>query len=130
MFSSDQRFYDYYKLYPDAEKGESKRYTVLDGGLTLNTPIVIYSWKAVAEKLITEGIVTVGEDGVYYITDMNKLINYILEEKKWSDIGLNNIYGNIQICSALALLHEQTFHKLRKVIMARRTTMVLDDPLS
>ena len=99
LFTSDQRFYDYYKLYPNTEKGESKRYTVLDGGLTLNTPIVIYSWKAVAEKLITEGIVTVGEDGVYYITDMNKLINYILEGKSWASIGLTDLFGNINIAS-------------------------------
>lgn len=99
LFTSDQRFYDYYKLYPDKEKGESKRYTVLDGGLTLNTPIVIYSWKAVADKLIAEGIVTIGEDGVYYITDMNKLINYILEGKSWSSIGLTDLYGNVNIAS-------------------------------
>ena len=99
LFTSDQRFYDYYKLYPDKEIGESKRYTVLDGGLTLNTPIVIYSWKAVADKLIAEGIVTVAEDGVYYITDMNKLINYILEGKSWSSIGLTDLYGNVNIAS-------------------------------
>ena len=99
LFTSDQRFYDYYKLYPDTEKGESKRYTVLDGGLTLNTPIVIYSWKAVADKLIAEGIVTVGEDGVYYIIDMNKLINYILEGRSWSSIGLTDLYGNVNIAS-------------------------------
>lgn len=99
LFTSDQRFYDYYKLYPDKEKGESKRYTVLDGGLTLNTPIVIYSWKAVADKLIAEGIVTIAEDGVYYITDMNKLINYILEGKSWSSIGLTDLYGNVNIAS-------------------------------
>ena len=99
LFTSDQRFYDYYKLYPDAQKGESKRYTVLDGGLTLNTPIVIYSWKAVADKLIAEGIVSIAEDGVYYITDMNKLINYILEGKSWSSIGLTDLYGNVNIAS-------------------------------
>ena len=44
LFTSDQRFYDYYKLSPNKKEGESDRYTVLDGGLTLNTPIVIYSW--------------------------------------------------------------------------------------
>ena len=99
LFTSDQRFYDYYKLYSDAQKGESKRYTVLDGGLTLNTPIVIYSWKAVADKLIAEGIVSIAEDGVYYITDMNKLINYILEGKSWSSIGLTDLYGNVNIAS-------------------------------
>ncbi|MGN1298797.1 MAG: hypothetical protein ACI4UE_02295 [Candidatus Scatovivens sp.] len=98
MFCSDQRFYDYYKLPPDKQKGEADRYTVLDGGLTLNTPIVIYSWGAVVDALVKENIVT-NQDGVYYITDMNKLFNYILEGKKWSDIGLNQLYGNINIAS-------------------------------
>ena len=97
LFTSDQRFYDYYKLQPNKEKNESDRYSVLDGGLTLNTPIIIYSWKEVCEKLISEGIVT-EEDGIYYITDMKKLMNYILESKKWNDIGLD-IYGSINIAS-------------------------------
>ena len=98
LFTSDQRFYDYYKLSPNKAAGESDRYTVLDGGLTLNTPIVIYSWKKVVDSLINEKIVT-ETDGVYYITNMNKLINYILSGKKWSDIGLNDLYGTINIAS-------------------------------
>ena len=32
LFTSDQRFYDYYKLQPNKEAGEADRYTVLDGG--------------------------------------------------------------------------------------------------
>ena len=98
LFTSDQRFYDYYKLPPNKELNESERYTVLDGGLTLNTPIVIYSWKGVVEALTKENIVT-ETDGVYYISDMNKLISYILVGKKWQDIGLNNLYGTINIAS-------------------------------
>lgn len=98
MFCSDQRFYDYYKLSPDKSKGEADRETVLDGGLTLNTPIVIYSWDSVVDALINEAIVT-EKDGVYYITDMNKLLGYILEGKKWSDIGLDMLYGSINIAS-------------------------------
>lgn len=98
LFTSDQRFYDYYKLSPNKVNGESMRYTVLDGGLTLNTPIVIYSWKEVVDVLIKENIVS-EKDSVYYITDMYKLINYILESKKWSDIGLSNLYGTINIAS-------------------------------
>ncbi len=98
LFTSDQRFYDYYKLSPNKENGEADRYTVLAGGLTLNTPIVVYSWKEVVNALINENIVT-ETDGVYYITDMNKLIDYILSNKKWSDIGLNDLYGNINIAS-------------------------------
>ena len=98
LFTSDQRFYDYYKLSPNKELNEADRYTVLNGGLTLNTPIVIYSWKEVVDALINENIVT-NKDGVYYITDMHKLIDYILDGKKWSDIGLTSLYGTINIAS-------------------------------
>ena len=97
MFTSDQRFYDYYQLSPDKSKGEADRYRVLNGGLTLNTPMVIYSWEEVVDALIKEKIVT-ETDGVYYITDMDKLFNYILEGKTWEDIGLK-LYGNINIAS-------------------------------
>ena len=98
LFTSDQRFYDYYKLWPDKEKNEADRYNVKGGSLTLNTPIVIYSWGKIVDALKNEGIVT-ETDGVYYISDMNKLMNYILEGKKWSDIGLNELYGKINIAS-------------------------------
>ncbi|MFG6318422.1 MAG: hypothetical protein K1W33_00940 [Clostridia bacterium] len=98
MFCSDQRFYDYYKLWPNKEKGEADRYNVLDGGLTLNTPIVIYSWGEVVDCLVSEGIVA-EKEGTYYITDMDKLLQYILEGKKWSDIGLDMLYGSVNIAS-------------------------------
>ena len=98
MFTSDQRFYDYYKLAPNKENGEASRYTVLGGGLTLNTPIVIYSWADVVDSLEKQGVVT-NTDGVYYITDMAKLLNYILEGKKWSDVGLKQLYGTINVAS-------------------------------
>ena len=95
-FFSDQRYYDYFKTSPTGN--EAPRDRVIDGDLVLNTPIVIYSWDTVVDALIKENIVTV-RDNVYYITDMNKLINYILEGKKWSDIGLTDLYGNINIAS-------------------------------
>lgn len=98
MFCSDQRFYDYYKLAPNKAENEADRYNVLNGGLTLNTPIVIYSWGEVVDALEKENIVT-KSNNVYYITDMNKLLEYILQGKKWSDIGLNQLYGNINIAS-------------------------------
>ncbi len=99
LFTSDQRFYDYYKLQPNKEAGEADRLTVLDGGLVLYTPIVLYSWKDVANKLIEQKIVTKGEDNIYYVTDMTKLINMILDGKSWKDIGLNDLFGNINIAS-------------------------------
>jgi hypothetical protein len=96
IFFSDQRFYDYYKT--SARDGEAQRDYVLDGGLTLNTPIVIYSWDTIVDALVKEQIVT-NKNGVYYITDMPKLIDYILAGKKWADIGVKNVYGNINIDS-------------------------------
>lgn len=98
MFTSDQRFYDYYKLAPDSSKGEAKRNPVSSGGLILNTPIVIYSWDTVVDALVKQNIVT-QKDEVYYITDMNKLIEYILQGTTWKEIGLNNLYGSINIDS-------------------------------
>lgn len=98
MFCSDQRFYDYYKVPANKSNGEADRYTVLDGGLTLNTPIVIYSWGEVVDALVKEQIVT-EQNGVYYITNMDKLLEYILAGKTWKDIGLNQLYGNINIAS-------------------------------
>lgn len=95
-FFSDQRYYDYFKTTPKGE--EAPRDRVIDGSLTLNTPIVIYSWDIVVDALINENIVT-NENGYYYITDMSKLIDYILQGKKWSDIGLNDIYGYMNINS-------------------------------
>ncbi len=98
LFTSDQRFYDYYKLSPNKEKNEADRYSVKGGNLTLNTPIVIYSWQKVVDAFIQEGIVT-EKDGVYYISDMNRLMQYILDGKSWSDIGLSELYGKINIAS-------------------------------
>lgn len=95
IFFSDQRFHDYYKT--PTKEGEAQRYTVLKSDATLNTPIVIYSWKNVVSVLEKEKIVT-KENGVYYITDMNKLIDYILEGKKWSELG-SDVYGTINIGS-------------------------------
>lgn len=97
IFFSDRRYYEEYQTDPDPLLQEANRYRVLGGDYVLNTPIVMYSWKPVVEAFIKEGIVT-QEDGVYYITNMKKLMDYILEGKKWSDLGLN-IYGSINIGS-------------------------------
>ena len=95
VFFSDQRYYEYYQT--EAKEGEAPRLRKQRGEIILNTPIVFYSWKEVVDVLEQEEIVT-ERDGVFYISDMNKLLEYITSEKKWKDIGLN-IYGNINIGS-------------------------------
>ncbi|MCL2860390.1 MAG: hypothetical protein FWF46_07575 [Oscillospiraceae bacterium] len=98
IFFSDQRFYDYYKLAPDKSKLEATRDKVIKSSFTLNTPIVIYSWDTVVDALVKQKIVK-ETDGVYYITDMQKLLNYILQGKTWDSIGVKDIYGKINIDS-------------------------------
>jgi hypothetical protein len=98
LFFSDQRFFDYYKLQPDPAKGESERAKVLKGGMTLNTPIVIYSWDKVADALIAAKLVVV-RNGTYYLTGMEKLLAMISAGKEWKDLGLTSLYGKINIAS-------------------------------
>lgn len=98
LFFSDQRFFDYYKLRPDRDKGEAERAAVLKGGMILNTPIVIYSWDKVAEALAAAGLVK-ERDGVHYLTGLDRILEMILAGKEWKDLGLPELYGRINISS-------------------------------
>ena len=98
IFPSDLRYYNYYKLSADKSKGEADRQRVQGGSLTLNTPIVVYSWDIYTDALINEGIVT-ERNGTYYITDMDKLLSYMEAKKKWNEIGVDGISSYIDIKS-------------------------------
>jgi len=61
-----------------------------------NSPIVIYSWDIVVDALVKAGIVK-KEISSYYIVDMPGLLTFIRDGKKWSDIGLPQLYGKISV---------------------------------
>lgn len=63
--------------------------------IVFNTPIVLYSRKAVVEALEKEKIVQ-NEDGVYFV-DMSLLAELVAEGKSWKDIGLTALYGDILV---------------------------------
>lgn len=86
LFPSSQTALDLYKR----EIGNPKKSEII-----FNTPIVLYSYRLVADALVKEGLVTV-TDGVYSV-DMAKLVSYIAEGKKWSDVGLNQLYGPLLV---------------------------------
>jgi len=97
LFTSDIRYYEYYKQRPIGD--EAERYTVLGGGLTLNTPIVFYSWDKIVDVLIQNNLAE-EKDGIYYVTDMERLVSYILNGKSWKELGVtDDIYGNVSISS-------------------------------
>jgi len=66
--------------------------------IIFNSPIVLYSWEMVTEALTKLGIVKKIDES-YYIVDFPKMVGLILDNKKWSDIGLPELYGRVQIIS-------------------------------
>lgn len=86
LFPSSQLALEVYKKSGKASKTNE---------IVFNSPIVLYSRKAVVDAFIKEGIVKI-EEGIYYV-DMVKLADMIVNEKSWADIGLPEIYGNILV---------------------------------
>lgn len=62
-----------------------------------NTPIVIYSWKPVADALEKQGIVA-ESDGVY-TADLSELVKMVGDGTSWKSIGMDQLYGNITVAS-------------------------------
>lgn len=96
VFFSDERFYEYYKK--PAAADEAARLKVLKSQIVLSTPIVIYSWDTICDTLMSKGIVSKVGD-TYYIEDIPQILSYIESNTKWSDIGIKDIYGKINIAS-------------------------------
>jgi hypothetical protein len=55
------------------------------------TPMVIASWKPIAEILIRNGIVE-ERNGAFYIIKMDRLFELIIEKKRWTDLAGNDSY--------------------------------------
>ncbi len=66
--------------------------------IIFNSPIVLYSWDKVTDALITQKFVEKRAD-TYFVPGFNKLIELINNDAKWSDIGITQLYGKIQIFS-------------------------------
>lgn len=90
LFPSSQTAVEIFK----SEKGQK----LVKSETVFNSPIVIYSWDSVTEALIKQGIVK-KIDETYYIVDSKKLIDLVIEQKSWADIGLNELFGKIMIVS-------------------------------
>jgi hypothetical protein len=56
------------------------------------TPMAVASWKLIADILQANGIVS-QRDGIYYIIDMTRLLQFIVAEKRWSDLDKSASYN-------------------------------------
>ena len=55
------------------------------------TPMVIASWKPIANLLEENGIVK-KQNGAWYVVDMTKLLVWMKEGKRWKDVPGNSVY--------------------------------------
>lgn len=63
--------------------------------IIFNTPIVLYTHQSIKDAFQEQGAVT-EENGVFYM-DMEKLVQMIMEDTQWADIGLGELYGRISV---------------------------------
>ena len=86
LFPSSQTALEYYR----EEWGEPRKSEII-----LNTPIVLYTHRMVADALAEKGIMEEA-DGVYYM-DMEQMAQTIMEGTSWAEVGLPQLYGDVSI---------------------------------
>lgn len=63
-----------------------------------SSPIVLYSWTEIADALASQGIVTRASGG-HYEADVAQLLSLVQAGTQWSQVGLDQLFGNIVITS-------------------------------
>lgn len=63
--------------------------------IVLNTPIVLYTRRAVAEALVEQGIAR--QEGEVLYVDMSLLTQCIESDTTWADLGLPQLYGTVAV---------------------------------
>lgn len=79
------------EFYRDRNAGSVKSATIF------NSPIVMYSWSDVVNALSGEGFIRL-EGDIYYV-DIEALVTYILDDHRWSDVGMDELIDGIKIYS-------------------------------
>lgn len=66
--------------------------------ILFNSPIVLYSWGPVTDVLAKAGVVQ-AVNNAYYVVDFPKLVRMIDANRQWKDLGLTQLYGQVQVYS-------------------------------
>lgn len=91
-FPSSAIALDYYK---DKNGGKAGKRS----DSVFNSPIVVYTHKSVAEALAKHGITSKQQDGFWRI-DMTKAVEALTNGTKWTDLGVDGVYGDFRIDSS------------------------------
>lgn len=99
MMTADKTGVDY--LFPSSqaavEYGKQKGVETGDSDIVLNSPIVLYTYKDVADSLVKSGVMS--KDGDVYKLDAAKAVDAMLQDKTWRDLGWTQGYGQFRIDS-------------------------------
>lgn len=100
MMDADRKGMDY--LFPSSraavEYGKANGVDTSNADIVFNSPIVVYTHKAVADALVGSGIMSKDDAGVYHM-DMAKAVDAMVNNKTWNDVGYTNGYGQFRIDS-------------------------------
>ena len=78
------------------EIARSSNIAVKRAQIIVNSPLVIYSWRPVAEGLRKAGIVE-QVNGAYFIVDTKKLLDAHINGVAWADVGVTALEGKARI---------------------------------
>lgn len=100
MMDADRSGMDY--LFPSSraavEYGNAKGVKAKQSDIVFNSPIVLYTHKAVADGLVAGGLITKDQNGAYHM-DMAKAVDAMENNKTWADVGYTAGYGQFRIDS-------------------------------
>ncbi|WP_187325205.1 substrate-binding domain-containing protein [Olsenella uli] len=99
MMDADRTGMDY--LFPSSQAavayGQAQGVRAQSSDIVLNSPIVVYTYKDVADALVGSGIMS--KDGDVYKLDAVAAVNAMVDNKTWADLGYANGYGQFRIDS-------------------------------
>lgn len=100
MMDADRKGMDY--MFPSSraavEYGNAKGVKAPQSDIVFNSPIVLYTHKAVADGLVNGGLVTKDDSGAYHM-DMAKAVDAMVANTTWADVGYTAGYGQFRIDS-------------------------------
>lgn len=100
MMEADRTGMDY--LFPSSrtavEYGGERGVKPSRNDIVFNSPIVVYTYRNVADGLVSSGIMSRDDAGVYRL-DMAKAVDAMVADKTWADVGYAAGYGQFRIDS-------------------------------
>jgi hypothetical protein len=90
LWPSDQMALEAYK---------AQNWPLASAELVLHSPLVLYSWDAIAGALEANGTATKVDDR-YYMVDLAALSALMFDGTQWSDLGLPGLHGRVRVVTA------------------------------